>query len=92
MPAHQPMSFHLETERLTLRPWAESDVDDYRALAAERGDGVPTAEHIRESIATQLATAAQTEIALLSIRRRDVGAFIGSDDRGELVWLTRTLP
>lgn len=26
MLAHQPMSFRLETERLTLRPWAESDV------------------------------------------------------------------
>jgi RimJ/RimL family protein N-acetyltransferase len=77
MPAHQPMSFRLETERLTLRPWAESDVDDYRALAAERGGGMPTLEDIRKSIATQLAATAQTRIALLPIRRRDVGDFIG---------------
>jgi RimJ/RimL family protein N-acetyltransferase len=76
-PAHQPMSLHLETERLTLRPWAKSDVDDYRALAAEPGDGMPTVEDIRESIATQLAATAQTGISLLPIRRREVSDFIG---------------
>lgn len=52
MPAHQPMSFHLETERLSMRPWAESDVDDYRALVAERGEVIPAAENVRERIAT----------------------------------------
>ena len=64
MPAHLPMSVSLETERLTMRLWAESDVDDYRALVAERGDGVPTVENIRGRIATQLAATAQTRIAL----------------------------
>jgi len=57
MPAHKPVSFHLQTERLTMRLWAESDVDDYRALVAERDDVMPTVENIRARIATQLAAA-----------------------------------
>ncbi|GAA5016954.1 GNAT family N-acetyltransferase [Actinopolymorpha pittospori] len=77
MPAYQPMSLHLETERLTLRPWAQSDADDVRALHAERGDGTPTIEDTREIIARQLATTEQTGLALLPIRHRDVGDFIG---------------
>lgn len=71
------MSLHLETARLVLRPWAASDVDDNRALVAERGDGMPTTEDIQERIATQLAATAQTGIALLTIRRRLEGDFIG---------------
>jgi hypothetical protein len=39
MSTYETMSFHLETERLVLRPWAESDADDLRALHAERGNG-----------------------------------------------------
>jgi RimJ/RimL family protein N-acetyltransferase len=77
MPAQQPMSLHLETERLMMRPWAESDVENYRALVAERGDGMPTVENIRNRIATQLAATMQTGIALLAIRRRAEGDFIG---------------
>jgi RimJ/RimL family protein N-acetyltransferase len=77
MPAHQPMTFHLETERLTLRLWVESDADDYRELVAERGDGKPTVENIQQRIATQLAATAQTGIALLPIRRRVEGDVIG---------------
>lgn len=77
---------HLETERLTMRAWAESDVDDYRALVAERdhgasrperGDEMPTVENIRQRIATQLAATARTGIALLPICRRLEGDFIG---------------
>lgn len=71
------MASHLETERLMLRPWAESDVHDYRALIAERGDGTPTVENIRQRIATQLAATAQTGIALLPIRRCVEGDVIG---------------
>ena len=77
MPAHPPMSVSLETERLTMRPWVEPDVDDYRALVAERGDRVPTVENIRGRIATQLSATAQTGIALLPVRRRVEGDFIG---------------
>lgn len=71
------MTVHLSTERLRLRPWAESDVDEYRALITERGNGVPSVADIRERIATQLAATAQTGLALLPICRRLEGDFIG---------------
>src|SRR5665213_1057064 len=80
------MSFHLETERLALRLWVESDADDYRALVSERdfrasdperGDVRPTVENIRGRIATQLTATALTGIALLPIFRRVEGDFVG---------------
>jgi RimJ/RimL family protein N-acetyltransferase len=80
------MSLSLETDRLTLRPWTAADADDCRALVserdprarpAERGAGVPTVENIRNRIATQLAATARTGIALLPVRRRVQGDFIG---------------
>jgi len=71
------MAFHLETERLRLRPWAESDADELRDLHTERGNGTPTIEHTRTLIAKQLAATATTGIALLPIQRRDGGDFIG---------------
>lgn len=77
VPLYRPMSLRLETERLTMQPWAESDVGDYRALVAERGDGVPTVRNIQERVSSQLASTERTGIALLPIRRRDEGDFIG---------------
>jgi RimJ/RimL family protein N-acetyltransferase len=77
MGEYQPMAFNLSTERLRLRPWAESDVDEYRALVSERGNDVPSMATIQERIATQLAATAQTGIALLAICRRLEGDFIG---------------
>lgn len=77
VPDYQPMASHLTTERLRLRPWAESDVDEYRALVTERGNGVPTVENIRERITIQLAATTLTGIALLPIQRRVEGDFIG---------------
>ncbi|MYS22353.1 Protein N-acetyltransferase, RimJ/RimL family [Streptomyces sp. DvalAA-14] len=74
---YQPMPLRLETARLTLRPWAESDVDNHRALAAERGAGTPSIERSRQVIATQLAAPALTGIALLAVNRRERGDFIG---------------
>jgi RimJ/RimL family protein N-acetyltransferase len=74
---YQPMSMELETDRLTLRPWAEGDAGDYRALIAERGDGVVSVETARERIVTQLASADRMGIALLTVRRRVEGDFIG---------------
>ncbi|MYQ54073.1 MULTISPECIES: GNAT family N-acetyltransferase [unclassified Streptomyces] len=71
------MPFHLETERLTLRPWAESDAAEFCALLSERGKGTPTVEHIRTSIAELLTATATTGIALLPVQRRDEGDFIG---------------
>jgi RimJ/RimL family protein N-acetyltransferase len=71
------MSSHLETERLVLRPWAESDAADFSALLSERGDGTPPVERIRTSIGELLAATETTGIALLPIERRDGGDFIG---------------
>jgi RimJ/RimL family protein N-acetyltransferase len=77
MPSFEPMSFHLETERLILRPWEESDADELRALHAERGAGTQPIEEMRAIIADGLANTAATGIALLPIQRRAEGDFIG---------------
>jgi RimJ/RimL family protein N-acetyltransferase len=77
MPHYRPMVSRLSTERLKLRPWMGTDVDEYRALVAERGDGVPAVEDIRDRIVTQLAATAQTGIALLPVCRRVEGDFVG---------------
>jgi RimJ/RimL family protein N-acetyltransferase len=77
MPSYEPMALRLETERLSMRPWAESDAAELRALHSERGNGTPSIEHVRALIAKQLAATPVTGIALLPIRRRDEGDFIG---------------
>jgi RimJ/RimL family protein N-acetyltransferase len=77
MPTYETMPFHLETERLVLRPWAESDAAEFCALLSERGKGTPTVEHIRSSIAEFLTETVNTGIALLPIQRREEGDFIG---------------
>jgi RimJ/RimL family protein N-acetyltransferase len=71
------MPFHLETERLILRPWAESDAAEFCALLAERGKETPTVERIRTAIAELLTATESTGIALLPIQRRAEGDFIG---------------
>ncbi|MFD5897179.1 GNAT family N-acetyltransferase [Streptomyces sp. NPDC060366] len=77
MTTYDTMPFHLETERLILRPWNESDAAEFCALLSERGKGTPTVEHIRTSITELLTATATTGIALLPIQRRDEGDFIG---------------
>lgn len=77
MATYETMAFHLETERLVLRPWAASDADDFSALLAERGKGTPTAEYARTGIEELLAATQETGIALLPIQRREEGDFIG---------------
>ncbi|MEV6012531.1 GNAT family N-acetyltransferase [Streptomyces sp. NPDC051976] len=77
MATYETMAFHLETERLVLRPWATSDADDFSALLAERGKGTPTVEYARTGIEELLAATQETGIALLPIQRREEGDFIG---------------
>ncbi|WP_075766141.1 GNAT family N-acetyltransferase [Actinoalloteichus fjordicus] len=71
------MAAQLITERLTLRPFAVSDIDVYRALVAERGHGLPTAEDVHGRIAEQLAEAARSGIRLYALRRRAEGDVVG---------------
>lgn len=71
------MRMDLETERLTLRPWAAADAEEYSALVGERGDGVLALETARERIAKHLEATSETGIALLPIQRRVEGDFIG---------------
>ncbi|MFZ4266129.1 GNAT family N-acetyltransferase [Streptomyces arboris] len=78
MSSYETMAFHLETERLILRPWAESDAAEFSALLSERGDDETyTVERGREGIAKLLTATETTGIALLPIQRRAEGDFIG---------------
>ncbi|MEU7298139.1 GNAT family N-acetyltransferase [Streptomyces exfoliatus] len=77
MSTYEAMASHLETDRLILRPWADSDAAEFCALLSERGKGTPPVERIRTSIAEFLAATETTGIALLPIQRRDEGDFIG---------------
>jgi len=77
VPLYQPMAMELETRRLALRPWTEADAEDYSALTAERDSRVLSVAAARERIAAHLASAEQIGIALLTVRRRAEGDFIG---------------
>ncbi|WP_326658899.1 GNAT family N-acetyltransferase [Streptomyces sp. NBC_00385] len=77
MTTYETMPFHLETERLILRPWSDADAAELRALRAERGEGTSTLEYTRNLIAQLITATETTGIALLPIQRRDEGDFIG---------------
>lgn len=79
MSLYQPMPLHLETARLQMRPWDESDAEELCALYCERVNltRTPTVELAREAIAEGLARTKTTGIAALPIRRRHEGDFIG---------------
>ncbi|MEU1365779.1 GNAT family N-acetyltransferase [Streptomyces sp. NPDC005803] len=77
MSTYKTMSYHLETERLILRPWAESDAAELSELVAERGKDAPTVEYTRTVIRKLLTETATTGFALLPVQRRDEGDFIG---------------
>jgi RimJ/RimL family protein N-acetyltransferase len=77
MPSYEPMAMHLETERLTLRPWTVSDAEQLRLLHGERGDGLPTLEYVQGILERSPAKAAENGFALLAIDRRHEGDFIG---------------
>lgn len=72
-----PMAATIQTQRLVLRLWEDADVEDYRALIAERGDGVPSPETVRMKMAAQHDRMARNGIGLLVMRRRTDDAFIG---------------
>ncbi|WP_331720390.1 GNAT family N-acetyltransferase [Streptomyces sp. NBC_00209] len=72
-----PMPPRLDTARLMLRQWTESDIDAHRGLVAERGGGMSSIEDNRRMIEGQRAASALTGMALLPVVRRDGGDFIG---------------
>lgn len=79
MSLYKPMPLHLETARLQLQPWDESDAEDLCALHSERVNltRTPTVERAREAIAAGLVRTTVTGFAVLPIRRRHEGDFIG---------------
>ncbi|NGO78472.1 GNAT family N-acetyltransferase [Streptomyces sp. YC504] len=77
MTTYETMPYHLETERLLLRPWHASDAAELRDLVAERGKGKLTVESVRDDIAEMLTATETNGIALLPIQRRKEGDFIG---------------
>lgn len=72
-----PMASELETERLVLNMWEESDAASYRRLIGERGAATPTLGAARSKIISSRAASADNGIATLPIRRRAEGDFIG---------------
>ena len=68
---YKPMRLHLETARLRLQPWDESDAEDLRALHSERVNltRTPNVERTRKFIAEGMVRTAATGLAVLPIRR-----------------------
>ena len=77
MSPYEPMATPLQTERLTLRPWADTDAEELRALFAERGNGTPTAEEARRDVEVLREREAAAGVSLLAMVRREEGDFIG---------------
>ncbi|MEU9362658.1 GNAT family N-acetyltransferase [Streptomyces sp. NPDC048301] len=77
MATYATMPYHLETERLVMRPWDESDAPELSALFCERGTEAYSVERARAGIRELLAATTMTGIALLPVRRREEGDFIG---------------
>ncbi|MBC9715376.1 GNAT family N-acetyltransferase [Streptomyces sp. TRM66268-LWL] len=78
MTTYATMPYHLETERLILRPWQESDAEELRDLVGERPNAKTlTVQSVRDDIEEMLDATRTTGIALLAIERRVEGDFIG---------------
>ena len=71
------MPFALETERLTLQLWEESDAAGYRQLVGERGDEMPTLEGALDEIRGARESAPGRGIHLMTIRLRGEDEFLG---------------
>ncbi|MGW2524925.1 GNAT family N-acetyltransferase [Streptomyces sp. NPDC001617] len=71
------MPLRIDTDRLILRRWSETDIAAHRALVAERGGGMPSVEDNRRMIDAQFEEQTRTGLALPAVRRRAEGDFIG---------------
>lgn len=74
------MPLRIETERLVLRPWQESDAGRYRQMWTERdpravrvidAEGHPTVEELTASLRHQLSETQRTGIGFLAVERDD---------------------
>jgi RimJ/RimL family protein N-acetyltransferase len=71
------MPFSMETERLTLQLWEESDAAGYRQLVGERGNEPPTLDAARVEIRDARRNAAGRGIHLMTLRLRGDDEFLG---------------
>ena len=74
---YRPFPFALETERLTLQLWEESDAPGYRELVAERGDAKPSLEDALADIRGARESAPGRGIHLLTLRLHGSDEFLG---------------
>ncbi|MHA6669629.1 GNAT family N-acetyltransferase [Homoserinimonas sp. A447] len=72
-----PLPFSLQTDRLTLQLWEESDAAGYRELVGERGDSKPTLEEAIDEIKGARASAPGRGIHLLTLRLKGTEEFLG---------------
>ena len=71
------MPYSLETERLTLQLWEESDAAGYRQLVGERGDEMPTLDEARDEIRGARESAPGRGIHGMTLRLRGDDEFLG---------------
>ena len=71
------MPYSLETERLSLQLWAESDAAGYRQLVGERGDAMPTLDEARDEIRVARESAPGRGIHGMTLRLRGDDEFLG---------------
>ena len=71
------MHFKLETERLYLNMWVESDASWYRELVEERGVAKPSNEDAQKKVLSFREKALENGISLLTVRRKEEEDFIG---------------
>lgn len=77
MTAFQPFPFTLETDRLSLHLWQESDAAGYRDLVGERGSAKPTLEEALADIRGARESAPARGIHLLTLRLHGTSQFLG---------------
>ena len=71
---YRSMAFSLETERLTLQPRRQSDADwNLELMGEHEGDTALTLDEAQRRLARQEATARDSGIGLLTIKRRAEG-------------------
>lgn len=74
---YAPMPFALQTERLELKLWEESDAAGYRRLVGERSGTMPTLEEATEEVRGARESAPSRGIHLLTLHLRGQTEFLG---------------